>query len=561
MRTSGSYALLRKALTAGLALIAALTFVLNLLALILPVYMLQIYDRVLQSGSQPTLFYLTLIALAGLGVLGLVEAVRQVVAQRISARLEVEAGEPLLAGALAAGGSDGPRLLGELGQLRAFLGSPVFTALLDAPFAPLFIAIVYAFHPALGHLVVGGIAVLLVITLLNLFALRAAQQERGRAATAANTMVAAAAQCGESIRAMGMVQAVVDRWGQSAAAALKADERGTRRNAAFSGVSRFVRLGVQVGVLGLGAFLVLRLEITAGMIFATSLVAARALAPVDNIVAGWKSLLQAVEALRHVAAALNRLPAARRHTQLAAPAGQLHLDRVSLLPAGAAEPTVKGVSLDLQPGEAVCIVGPSGAGKSTLAKLAAGAIVPSRGGVRLDGSDLENWDPAVRGRHIGYLPQDIEFLPGTVSANIARFDPTVSDAEILAAADLSGVTALVKQLPQGFDTRIGPGGLPLSGGQRQRIALARAVLRLPRVVVLDEPNAHLDANGETALNTTLGRLKQAKSTVILISQRAGVLQSVDRVLMMQDGQIVKSQGRDETLARIARLNPAREARG
>jgi ATP-binding cassette subfamily C protein len=210
----------------------------------------------------------------------------------------------------------------------------------------------------------------------------------------------------------------------------------------------------------------------------------------------------------------------------------------------------------VEAGEAVCIVGPSGAGKSTLAKLAAGALKPTRGVVRLDNSDFENWDPDERGRYIGYLPQDLELLPGTIAQNIARFDRAATSEEILAAADLSGVGDFVKKLPEGFDTRVGPGGLPLSGGQRQRIALARAVFRAPRVVVLDEPNSHLDTEGETALNRTIAQLKAGGTTVVVVSQRTGVLQSVDRILFMRDGQIVASQSREEALAR---LTPAQRA--
>jgi ATP-binding cassette, subfamily C, bacterial len=228
-------------------------------------------------------------------------------------------------------------------------------------------------------------------------------------------------------------------------------------------------------------------------------------------------------------------------------------------PEGAAEPTVRGISLTIEAGEAVCLVGPSGAGKSTFAKLAAGALQPSHGTIRLDGSDLENWIPDERGRYVGYLPQDVELLPYSIARNIARLDETAKPEEIIAAADLAGVTELVKKLPDGFDTRVGQGGLPLSGGQRQRIALARAVFRRPRVVVLDEPNAHLDTEGEAALNRTIAQLKSLGATVIVVSQRSGVLQSVDRVLFMRDGQIAASQSREEALARVAPVARAAQA--
>jgi ATP-binding cassette subfamily C protein len=535
---------------AGLTLVGLLTFILNLLALILPVYMLQVYDRVLQSSSLPTLFYLTLIAIGGLAVLGAVEAVRQVAVQRVSARLEVDAGERLVTSSLRTGSPDAPRLLGELAQARAFLGSPVFTALLDMPFAPLFLIIVFLIHPALGSLVVVGIAVLLVLTGMNQSALRQPQRAAAAAAAAATTAASAIARNSESIRAMGMHASVVDRWGRATADALVAQDQATRANAAFAGLSRFVRLVVQIGILGLGAYLALKQEITAGMIFATSLVAARALAPVDNLIAGWKGLWQALNGLRNVDGALASAGKALPRTRLAAPLGHLAFEKVTFMPEGAAEPTIKGASLVVQPGEAICLLGPSGAGKSTFARLAVGALAPSHGTVRLDGSDIENWEPIERGRFVGYLPQDVEFFPASIAANIARLDANAADDDILAAADLAGVTELVKRLPKGFDTRIGPGGLPLSGGQRQRIALARAVFGLPRLVVLDEPNAHLDSDGEEALNRTIAKLKRAGATVLVVSQRAGVLKAVDRVLAFRDGQIVGSQSRDEVLSRM-----------
>ena len=535
---------------AGLALVGLLTFVLNLLALILPVYMLQVYDRVLQSSSLATLLYLTLMAIAGLAVLGVVEAVRQVAVQRVSARLEVDAGERLVTSSLRTGSPDAPRLLGDLAQARSFLGSPVFTALLDMPFAPLFLILVFLIHPALGSLVVAGIAVLLVITWMNQSALRQPQRDAVTAAAAATTAASAIARNSESIRAMGMHASVVDRWGRATADALVAQERATRANAGFSGLSRFVRLVVQIGILGLGAYLALKQEITAGMIFATSLVAARALAPVDNLIAGWKGLWQALNGLRNVDDALASAGKTLPRTRLAAPLGHLAFEKVTFMPEGAAEPTIKGASLVVQPGEAICLLGPSGAGKSTFARLAVGALAPSHGTVRLDGSDIENWEPIERGRFVGYLPQDVEFFPASIAANIARLDANAADDDILAAADLAGVTELVKRLPKGFDTRIGPGGLPLSGGQRQRIALARAVFGLPRLVVLDEPNAHLDSDGEEALNRTIAKLKRAGATVLVVSQRAGVLKAVDRVLAFRDGQIVGSQSRDEVLSRM-----------
>jgi ATP-binding cassette subfamily C protein len=542
-----------RAIVSGLAVVAVLTFILNLLALVLPVYMLQVYDRVLTSASIDTLAFLTMIAVAILMVLGAIEAIRQVVVQRVGTRLEIDAGERLLVVSLRASGQaqDASGLIRDLAQVRSFLASPVFSALLDAPFAPLFLLLVFMIHPALGGLVLGGITILLLLTMLNQWALSAPQQRGGDAAAHAGNLVVAFARSGEALRSMGMVRGAISAWGAATADALNAQDRATRANAVFAGMSRSIRLIVQLGILGLGAFLTLRAEITAGMIFATSLVAARALAPVDNLIAGWKGLLQSLASLRRIDRILRLAGTEPRRTPLPSPKGHLQFDKVMYAPDGAAEPTLKGVTLTVEAGEAICVVGPSGAGKSTLAKLAAGALQPSHGKVRLDGSDVENWDPEARGRFLGYLPQDVELLPYSIARNIGRLDDTATADEIVAAADLAGVTELVKKLPQGFDTPVGPGGLPLSGGQRQRIALARAVFRRPRVVVLDEPNAHLDTEGEAALNRTIAQLKSGGATVIVISQRAGVLQSVDRVLFMRDGQIAASQSRDEALARVA----------
>jgi ATP-binding cassette subfamily C protein len=535
----------------GLLVVGTLTFVLNLLALVQPTYMLQVYDRVLPSSSLATLAYLTLIAVAILAVLGAIEAIRQIVIQRVGAGLEVDVGQRLLDSSLSGAGShDAVTLLRDLAQARAFLSSPVFSALLDAPFAPLFLLIVFLIHPLLGGLVLLGICILLVITVMNQWALSRPQKQSNDGAAVAGHLVMAFTRSGEAVRAMGMSHNAVAAWGHATADAFDAQDRATRSSAAFSGFSRFVRLVVQLAILGLGAYLTLKQEITAGMIFATSLVAARALAPVDNLISGWKGLLQTLMSLRKIDVALAGLGTGAPRTRLSPPKGHLAFEKVIYAPRRDADPTIKGVSLPVEAGEAICIVGPSGAGKSTLAKLAAGALKPTYGVVRLDNSDFANWDPNERGRHIGYLPQDVELLPGSIAQNIGRFDPDASSEEILAAAELAGVTDLVKKLPNGFDTRVGPGGLPLSGGQRQRIALARAVFRSPRVVVLDEPNAHLDAEGEAALNRTIAQLKAVGSTVMVVSQRSGVLQSVDRILFMRDGQIAASQSREEALARL-----------
>ena len=330
----------------GLLLVALLTFVLNVLALVQPVYMLQVYDRVLASASLPTLAYLTLIAVVILMVLGAIEAIRQVVVQRVGTRLEIGTGEKLLVAALGAGGHalDATSLIRDLAQVRSFLASPVFSALLDVPFAPLFLFIVFMIHPMLGGLVLSGIAVLLVLTIMNQWAVSAPQRKSSDAAANAGNLVVAFARNGEALRAMGMVGTAIGAWGAATVDALNAQDRATAANAVFSGMSRSVRLIVQLGILGLGAYLTLKQEITAGMIFATSLVAGRALAPVDNLIAGWKGLLQSLSCLRRIDRILGHKAATKpERTRLPAPKGQLLFEKVIYAPDGAAEPTIRGI--------------------------------------------------------------------------------------------------------------------------------------------------------------------------------------------------------------------------
>ena len=519
--------------------------VVNLLLLIMPLYMLQVYDRVLSSGSADTLLFLSVIAGAGLVLLGLIEAVRGIYAARIGSKLETRMGRGALLASL-----NGPRAslgdvqpLRDMQQVRTFLSGRSIFALFDLPFAPIFILFLYFVHPSLFWLTVIGAVILAIIALANQRATQAASKRSGEAAMAANLSAQAFARNRESLVAMGMVDNVVDTWGRDEAQSLAEQDQATRTNSWFAGLSRTIRMGLQIAILGYGALLVLAGEMTAGMIFASSIISGRALQPIDQIIGGWKGFVETGRAWNRLSTAVAPFEDAQQPTEQAEPKGRIDLDNVVYAVPMPGEPNgkmiVKRVSARIQPGESVGIIGLSGAGKSTLLRLMVGALTPNSGTVRLDGADLRNWPASQRGRHMGYLPQDTELLPGTVKENISRFLDDVSDQDVRAAAERAGVTSLINSLPKGFETRIGPGGHVLSGGERQRIGLARAFFGMPRVLVLDEPNAALDEAGLAALEAAIRAAKEANATVIIAAQRREILRHLDKVMVVEDGIITK----------------------
>ena len=320
---------------------------------------------------------------------------------------------------------------------------------------------------------------------------------------------------------MGMIDAAVRRWGDAQAESMQAHGAVDNRNAVMSALSRTIRMGLQVAILGYGAWLVLGGEMTAGMIFASSIISGRALAPIDQVIGGWRQYVSTWSAWKRVSGLVQRMNVDRHYTPMPEPKGVLAVENVLVRhPSGRADtPILDRVSLRLEPGQSMAVLGPSGSGKSTLTRVLVGAVVPDMGLVRLDGSDLKNWDPGVLGRNIGYVAQEVELLPGTIASNIARLDPEPDPAKLQEAAERANVTGLIKSLPGGYDTPVGPGGMGLSGGERQRIALARAFYGDPRIIVLDEPNAALDEQGERALHVAVMAARKRGATVIMVSQR------------------------------------------
>ena len=527
----------------GLIAMAVFSLFANLLLLTIPLYMLQIYDRVLPSQSSDTLIFLSLLAIFALIVLGLTEMVRQILATRMAARLDTALSSDLLQKVIRLGHSSnvGIQPMRHLQTVRTLLSSRIIFGIIDLPFAGIFIGLLFFIHPDLFWLTLIGAVVLATIAILNQYFSQGPSASQARAAAASSQQAEHYTRSSDSVVAMGMMKDVVSSWGRENANSLISADKFSNVNAIFSGISRILRLGIQVAILGYGALLVLAGEMTAGMIFASSIISGRGLQPIDQVIGSWRQLNEGWRAWTGLRVFFGSTHARENYTKLPAPTGILELkDVLQANPTDRTKPPlVNRVSFVLNAGESVAVIGPSGSGKSTLARIIVGALQPMAGHVRLDGNEISNWDPEALGKHIGYLSQDVELLPGTIAQNIARFDPAAQDEQILEAARLAHVEDMIKQMPSGYDTIIGPGGLQVSGGEKQRIALARAFYGSPKLLVLDEPNSSLDRIGENALLRALQEAKKKKITVFVVTQRELVLNVVDKVMRIQSGQIVE----------------------
>ena len=536
-----------------LVFVALFSICVNLLTLTVPLYMLQIYDRVLTTGNVDTLLALSAMALVALAAFGLLDTTRMRILARTGAWLDRRLSGPVLAGAVAearrAGGNVSAQGLRDLSTLCAYLGGAGIMPLFDAPWSPVFLAIVFAIHPVLGWIGIGGAVLLFGFAVANDLTTRRKLVEANDASVRALNAADAAVRNADAITAMGMLPAVAQRWQRATDRRL---ELQTAANDAASGIgaaARSFRLCLQASMFGVGGYLVLGNQISPGSIVAAAIVLARGLAPIELLISAWRSFVSARGACGRLAGLLDRAPVDVEGTVLPRPTGRIEMDRVTYTPPGVRLPIIRPTSFRLAAGAALGIVGPSGAGKTTLARLLVGSLQPSAGHVRLDGADVAVWSDGDRGRHVGYLPQAVELFAGTVRDNVARLD-AASDDEVLAAARLAGAHETILSLPAGYDTSIGEGGVPISGGQRQRIALARSLFGDPALVVLDEPNAHLDGDGELALAVTIRRLRERGVTVVLIAQRARLMAAVDKVLVLKAGTMEALGPPDEILPRL-----------
>ncbi len=546
----------------GLVVAGMFSLALNLLMLTVPLYMMTVYDRVLTSRSEETLLMLSILAIGALTAIAVLETVRQLVLTRTGARLETVLGGRVLDASLQTDHASGADIQGlrDLGQLRQFISSPLVSALFDAPVAPVYFAIIFLIHPHLGWLSLGAALLILIVAAVNQRLAQKPLSLVSRHSAAALQKAQIQARNAEVIRAMGMFPSCVASWGEDSAEALMAADKAGKRNALLNGASKFLRLLLQIAILGYGAYLVLAdNSLSAGIIFAASIISARALAPLDQAVGGWRSLVSAHQSWRRLQAQLHQAPKgqALEPMTLPEPEAKLAVEKLVFAPALGAEPVLKGLSFSLEPGDVMGIIGPSGAGKSTLARLLVGAIAPSAGVVRIGGDDRANWRPEALGPFIGYVPQDVELFPATVAQNIARMSASPDPETVIAAARLANCHELIQNLQQGYDTVLAGGGHALSGGQRQRVALARAFYGSPKLVVLDEPNASLDSEGEQALIAALLQARGAGITCIVITQRASVMPALTKMMVLREGRIEAFGPKDEVMQ--TQIRPAGQA--
>lgn len=531
----------RKEFRSILYVLAGFSLVVNVLMLTLPLYMLQIYDRILPSQSMDTLTFLTIIAVGALCVLGALEAVRAVIASRAAARMESILGADALRISLLNSrlGEADVQPIKDLQTIRNFVSSRIVFALLDMPFAPLFIGLLYIIHPVLFWITIAGAVALFGVAIFNQRLTDAPSRVAGSQQNSALIAAQALSRNSHTLRAMGMTKNAITIWGRHNAHSLEAQGEVDGRNAILSGLSRTIRMGLQIAILGVGALLVLKGEMTAGMIFASSIISGRGLQPIDQVIGGWRQFAITWHSWKNLSSVMEKAGDEPPRTQMDPPKGQISVDAALVISPGglSAPPILNRVSFAVEPGDVLGIVGPSGSGKTTLARVLVGAQRAQSGTVRIDGTELQNWDPEQLGAHIGYLGQEVELLPGTVAENIARLAPNPDSAAVLEAAQRAQVHSLIQNLPNGYDTRLGPGGLGLSGGQRQRVGLARAFYGNPQIMVLDEPNANLDDDGELALQRAILAARKSGVTMIIITQRKQVLNAVDKILRMHQGNV------------------------
>jgi len=535
----------------------------NLLALTLPLYMLGVFANVLTSRSADTLAMLTAGAILALLLQGALDMIRARLLARTGITIDAELAPSVLDATLRhAAGSAGrsAQPLRDAAEVRALLTGPAIFDLFDAPFVPVYLLVIFLLHPLLGMVALLGALTLVVIALVNERLARKPIADALDASRRAQARADEFARHADAIAAMGMIPAALRRWQSMHAHALARLARGTHTTSTSRSIARFVRMVLQVALYGVGAWLYLDNQLMVGAIVAASVLTTRALAPLEGMIASWRNSVAAWQAYRRLGALLG---STRRRpdsapTRMGTPRGRLDLDQVIVPAPQGNRILLRGISFALEPGECLGIVGPSGAGKTTLARTIVGLIEPRAGKVRLDGFELAAWDRDALGRHVGYLPQDVQLLHGTVHENIARLES--GDAEALSrAAELAGLRELVASLPRGFDTPIGEDGEQLSAGQRQHVALARALYGEPRLVVLDEPDAHLDGAGEAALARAITALRRLGITLVIVTHRPALLQQADKLLMLRNGSIERYGPRAQLIGAIGTAPVARAA--
>jgi ATP-binding cassette subfamily C protein len=537
--------------------VAVFSGIINVLMLTGSFYMLEVYDRVLPSRSVATLVGLTVLAGTLFIFLGVIDFIRARVLVRIGASLDAALGErvfdaivrlPLKAGMR----NDGLQSLRDLDALRSFLSGLGPTALFDLPWIPLYLGICFAFHFWIGITALVGAIILIALTLVTEMLTRTPAKTATGFGMTRNALTETSRRNAEVLMSMGMAERLRRRWRSANEKYLASQQEAADVTGGLAAVVRVLRMMLQSAVLGVGAYLVIHQEATAGVIIAGSILSARALAPVDLAIANWRGFVVARQSWDRLSKLLALLPAQEAPMALPAPKQALRVENASAAPPGVQKVVVQDVNFVLNAGSGLGIIGPSASGKSSLARLLVGVWQPLRGKVSLDGAALDQWGPDAMGRHIGYLPQDVELITGTVAENISRFEPNADPKKIIAAAQAAGVHDLVVKLSAGYDTDVGEQGAALSAGQQQRVALARALYGDPFLVVLDEPNSNLDADGEAALMQAIHSVRNRGGVVVVVAHRPNALGAVDHVLVMNEGRAQAFGPKEEVLARVLR---------
>lgn len=545
-----------KSCRSAVVAIALISAVVNVLYLTGSFFMLEVYDRVLPSRSVPTLVALAILASALYAFQGLLEIVRGRILSRVGAFLDetvsarvynIVVGLPLRTSA-----SQGVQPLRDLEQIRSFFASGGPSAFFDLPWLPLYIIICFMFHFWIGVAAAVGALLLIAITILTEIMTRRPAEEAIAHGTMRYGLADACRRNAEVVQAMGMGSSMEARWQAANAKYLQSQLRAADIAGGLGGLSKAFRMALQSAVLGVGAYLVIQQQASAGIIIAASIISARALAPVELAIANWKGFYAARQGWARLAELFAAFPPDAPVLKLPTPSKSIGLEGVSLAPPGSRRLVVQDVGFALHAGQGLGVLGPSGSGKSTLVRAIVGIWRPVRGDVRIDGASLSHWGEHLGG-HIGYLPQDVELFAGSIAQNIARFRPSATSMDVIAAARAAGVHELILRLPEGYETMIGESGAGLSAGQRQRIGLARALFGNPFLVVLDEPNSNLDSEGEAALTTAIRGVRARNGIVVVVAHRPSALAGVDQVLMMSDGRKIAFGPKDDVLAQFTQL--------
>ncbi len=533
--------------------VGVFSFFVNLLMLTGPLFMLQVYDRVLGSRSVATLVALFVLMAFLFLMMGILDFARGRILARIGARFQTRLDRRVFAAtvrkASVTTSSAGPvqNHLRDLESVQRLLSSPLLTALFDIPWTPVFLAAIAIFHPWLGMLAVGGGAVIVLVAVMNQVITSGPVNQANVAALRAERTAEQIRSEAEMVRSLGMQDAAFSRWSDLRSDALAQTITSSDLGGGFTASTRTFRLFLQSAMLGLGAYLVLHGQLTPGGMIAGSILLGRALAPIDMAIGQWQVVQRAMAGWRSLIELLSMVAEEPPRTQLPRPRARLTAVQVTVIPPGEQQASLRMLNFDIQPGEAIGIIGPSGSGKSTLARAVVGVWRPAGGKIRLDGAALEQYEPDVLGRHIGYLPQRVQLFDGTIAENIARLTPGYRDSDVVKAAQKAAAHEMILQMPEGYDTRVTQSGGRLSGGQMQRIGLARAMYGDPMLLVLDEPNSNLDNEGSEALNKAIRDMKKEGKSVMIMAHRPAAIRECDRLLVLEGGVRRAFGPRDEVL--------------